>query len=129
MTRQIVLLVDDLEVNLDILSAFVTHTGRGCVLARSGAQAVALAGLQVFAMILMDIHMPRMDGIETTRQIRAIGGTRAVVPIAALTAYDSDEQAARCREAGMCALLSKPLDFATLAAALERFIPAPVAAP
>jgi len=120
---QLVLLVDDNETNLDILSAFVIHAGRGCVLARSGAEAVALAGVQHFDMILMDIQMPGMDGIEAARRIREIPGRRGQVPIAALTAYAHAENTVICREAGMCGVITKPLDFNTLAAVLEQFMP------
>lgn len=123
MSRARVLLVDDFDVNLDILSSFISHTGRDCVCAHGGAEAVWLAGTEDFAMILMDLRMPGTDGVEAARQIRALSGTRGTVPIAALSAYGTGvDTILRCHEAGMCAVIGKPLDFVTLSAVLDRVI-------
>jgi HPt (histidine-containing phosphotransfer) domain-containing protein len=73
-----------------------------------------------FDVVLMDVRMPGMDGLEATRRIRAIPGLRGHVPIVALTAQAFTEQIAACRTAGMDSHLSKPFDPETLLAAVTQ---------
>lgn len=73
----------------------------------SGSQAVAMAEKVGFDVILMDIHMPGMSGIEAARQIRALGGERGATPIIAFTATISPEDIAEARRAGMNDVLRK----------------------
>ena len=74
-------------------------------------------------VILMDMQMPQMDGLEATRQIRLLEGPNRQIPIVALTASAmlSDQQA--CRDAGMDDVLTKPVDYKLLAACLARWSP------
>jgi CheY-like chemotaxis protein len=78
----------------------------------------------------MDVYMPGMDGLLATRRIRALPGPAGQVPIVALTADVSLEQAQACREAGMNGFVTKPLDFGELLATIAAAVPgAEVAVP
>ena len=87
-----------------------------CV-AENGAVALALLEQQRFDVVLMDCHMPEMDGFEATRQLRARGER---VRIIALTASAMDDERARCFAVGMDDFLAKPLTVASLRDALPR---------
>ena len=93
--------------------------------ARNGAEGVEAAAAGEHAVILMDLQMPEMDGIEATRRIRAQGRR---TPIIALTASAMEGDRERCLEAGFDEHLSKPVDLRALTEALERWAGAPVAA-
>ncbi len=90
--------------------------------APDGAVAVELAAGKAYDLILMDMQMPRMDGLEATRRIRTMP-CHAATPIVALTANAFDDDRARCLEAGMVGFVSKPIDpehfFATLVQCLK----------
>ena len=112
-----VLLVDDIAMNRDVIGGFLCAAGHVAVLAESGQEAVRLASEQTFDLILMDVRMPDMDGLEATRRIRALPAPHGQVPILALTAYAFPDQIAQTRDAGMDGHVTKPMDYATL---LER---------
>jgi len=86
----------------------------------SGAEAIAAVAAKDFDVVLMDVRMPEMDGLEATRRIRALDGPRARVPILALTAQAFTDQIAQCRAAGMDGHLVKPFDADALLAAVVR---------
>ena len=113
-----VLVVDDVEMNREIASSFLRAAGHEVVEAGGGLDAVTLAGSDDYDVILMDIRMPGIDGLEATRRIRALEGPRGSVPIVALTAQTFAEQIAACRDAGMDGHLSKPFTPEALMAAL-----------
>jgi signal transduction histidine kinase/DNA-binding response OmpR family regulator len=125
-----VLVADDNAVNLKVACAILAKLGYDIRTATDGRQAVeavaqaGAAGLRLGA-ILMDVNMPDVDGLEATRQIHAAWGANAP-PIIALTAGASGEDRIRCEAAGMDDYLTKPLQLAALAQALERWT-APVA--
>ena len=102
-----VLVVDDVLMNRDIASAFMRAAGHEVTCLESGAEAVAAVAVTHFDVVLMDIRMPGMDGLEATRRIRTIEGGRLRVPIVALTAQAFKEQVADCHAAGMDDHLSK----------------------
>jgi CheY-like chemotaxis protein len=114
------LVVDDVLMNRDIAGSFLRAAGHEVTYAEGGREAVAAAASPDFDIVLMDIRMPGMDGLEATRRIRALGGERGQVPVVALTAHALIEQVEECRKAGMDGHLSKPFDQATLLAALLR---------
>ena len=91
-------------------------------LAENGREAVTAASSHRYALILMDMQMPQMDGLEATRRIRSLTGPNARVPIVALTAnaMQSDQEA--CSAAGMNDFLSKPFDRDSLVTCLARWI-------
>jgi len=80
-----------------------------CETAADGIEAVEAARLGRFDMILMDIKMPRMDGLAATKAIRNLGGAAALIPIVALTANVDAEDARSYLAAGMCSVVEKPI--------------------
>ena len=113
-----ILLVEDHQVNEQVLTLFLHRMGCEVETAHDGEEALARA-VEAWDLILMDSGLPRMDGFETTRAIRALTGPCAAVPIVAVTAYASSEHEARCFEAGMNGWLPKPVDAGELASVLE----------
>ncbi len=113
-----VLIVDDHEVNRRIVSLFIQPLGWGWTMAESGADAVRLAGEQVFDVILMDMQMPGMDGIAATRHIRGQDGPNRLTPVVALTANAVETHKRAWAEAGVMTVLTKPIDPELLVTAL-----------
>ncbi|WP_299017661.1 DUF445 family protein, partial [uncultured Caulobacter sp.] len=116
-----VLLVDDHHVNRELGYALLTLGGHEAITAEDGATAVSLLRDQDFDLVLMDVHMPVMDGLAATHAIRAMEGPKARVPILALSADVMPEQIARCLAAGMDGHLAKPIVRDDLLAAVARF--------
>jgi CheY-like chemotaxis protein len=87
--------------------------------ARDGQEGVALAAAGAFDLILMDISMPRMDGVTASRKIRESGGPNSDTPIVALTAHALPADITRFRDAGMVDVVTKPLSRDRLAAVLR----------
>jgi signal transduction histidine kinase/DNA-binding response OmpR family regulator len=130
-----ILVAEDNEINALLARALLVRLGHYPTMAASGAAAIeswlaARAAGTPFDRVLMDLHMPGMDGLEATRQIRAIEAeTNAPrMPILALTANASAEDREECLAAGMDGFLVKPLDRERLAAALAAFGSAALAA-
>ena len=109
-----VLVVDDVAANRDIAASFLRAAGHHVVCAEDGAEAVALASATVFDVILLDVRMPRMSGLDACRRIRALGGAYGAVPIVAMTAQAFTQHVQECREAGMDGHVSKPFTQAAL---------------
>jgi signal transduction histidine kinase/HPt (histidine-containing phosphotransfer) domain-containing protein/ActR/RegA family two-component response regulator len=126
-----VLLVEDNPTNQIVAMAMLHKLGLTCELAVNGALAVEFVKNKPFDVILMDCHMPVMDGFEATTRIRGLPNERAArLPIIALTAntLQGSEQAALA--VGMNSFLAKPYLLAALRAELARWLPeGPVAAP
>lgn len=99
----------------------MSHEPLGCDIfeAEDGAEAVDMAAATAFDLILMDVRMPRMDGLAATRAIRAQAGASSASPILAVTADAMPEDAARCLAAGMNGHLAKPITHASLFAAID----------
>jgi CheY-like chemotaxis protein len=109
-----VLLVDDLAMNREIVASFLRAAGHLTTCVDSGAEAIAAVATTPFDIVLMDVRMPKLDGLETTRRIRALEGAHGQVPIVALTVQASPEQVLECRKSGMNGHLSKCFDLDTL---------------
>lgn len=107
--RHRILLVEDNKVNQIVASRFLALLGQDVVIANDGAEAVSIARDEQFDLILMDMQMPVMDGIEATRRIIAEGGPSSAVPIFAMTANASDDDRKTCLDAGMRGFESKPV--------------------
>jgi PAS domain S-box-containing protein len=116
-----VLLAEDNAVNQKVARRFLERMGCEVTAAETGAEAVRACAEGSFRLVLMDVQMPVMDGYEATRQIRSLEIAPAHIPIVALTANAMSGQLERCVEAGMDALLTKPLDVEQLEETLERF--------
>ncbi|MFN7666139.1 MAG: PAS domain S-box protein [Inhella sp.] len=121
-----VLLVDDMAINQDIARDLLEDAGLQVTVAGDGDEAVALAQRQSFDLVLMDLRMPRMGGMEATRLIRALPG-HAQTPVIALTAQAFDEDREACRKAGMNDHLGKPVLPERLYACLLRWLQPAVA--
>jgi len=113
-----VLVVDDVAMNRDIAGSFLERAGHEVTCAETGAAAIAAVASTDFDVVLMDVRMPEMDGLEATRRIRMLPGARADVPILALTAQAFTDQVNECLEAGMDGHLPKPFDLETLVSAV-----------
>ncbi|MBP2547178.1 signal transduction histidine kinase/DNA-binding response OmpR family regulator [Neorhizobium galegae] len=109
-----ILVAEDNKVNQQVILGYLDHLGQDATLAENGALAVERAAAEPFDLILMDMQMPVMDGIEATRQVRAGGGPCRDVPVVALTANASEEDRRLCLEAGMTGFQAKPIGIAVL---------------
>jgi CheY-like chemotaxis protein len=118
------LVVDDVAMNRDIAGAFLLATGHEVAYAEGGLEAVAAVATMDFDLVLMDVRMPEVDGLEATRRIRALGGVRGGVPIVAMTAQAFTEQVRECRKAGMDGHVTKPFTPEMLRDAVVRGIEA-----
>lgn len=116
-----VLLVEDDPVNQEISSSLLTNAGLSVEIASDGAQAIAKACNKPFELILMDIYLPKMDGIQACQQIRAIPRL-ARIPIVAMTARLFPEDREQCFHAGMDDFIPKPVDKAVLYPVLQKWL-------
>ena len=114
-----ILVAEDNPVNARLLVAMLERDGHEVTVASDGGKAVAISRIEHFDMILMDVNMPEMDGLEATRQIRAGAAPMRDVTIVALTADDDGATQRDCIEAGMNAFLGKPVSMADLLKLLD----------
>ncbi len=116
-----VLVVDDHVVNQAVVSAVLRKWGHAVATALDGQEAVDKVAAESFDLVLMDLQMPEMDGLQATRLIRARELSLALprLPIVAMTARAMTEDRDQCRDAGMDGFLSKPLDQPELFELLE----------
>ena len=109
-----ILMADDAAPNRELVTAILGGLGLSLETVCNGAEAVEAARTGAYDLILMDVHMPVMDGLDATRAIRAMGGTTGRTPIVALTANVQPEQVLRCQEAGMDGHVGKPIQLGEL---------------
>ena len=108
--RTVILVVDDAADNVAILSLDLQQVGYRVVTATNGEEAVSVARAIGPNLILMDISMPRLDGLGATRKIREIDQLREV-PIIAITAFDTEGFKRAAYDVGVSGYLTKPIDF------------------
>ena len=114
-----VLLAEDNQINAVLATAIIRRAGHHVDVAGNGQEALETLAQAPYDVILMDMHMPVMDGLEATRRIRALDGEESSLPIVALTANAMRADRETCLEAGMDDFLSKPFDPADLIAKIE----------
>jgi PAS domain S-box-containing protein len=129
-----VLIAEDHDINQVLITAMAERAGMAPAIAADGVQAVAMVEAAARAgrpydLVLMDMQMPEMDGLEATRRLRLAGHGADTLPIVALTANAYEEDIRACLAAGMQAHLAKPVRVADLTAILTRFVAAKPAEP
>lgn len=116
-----ILVAEDNPINVEVVAELLHAAGLDVVTAENGLEAVALARRSRFSLVLMDMQMPKMSGIEATRVIRELPGWHAI-PIIALTANAFLEDRQACLESGMNDVLNKPVEPSQLYAALQHWL-------
>src|SRR5262249_35675396 len=119
-----ILVAEDNLVNQQVALGLLRRRGHQVDVVGTGRAAVAAVTAQAYDVVLMDVHMPEMDGIEATREIRRLPGEKGRVPIMALSASAMKEETDACMDAGMVGHLPKPIDPVALATLLSRHAPA-----
>lgn len=129
-SSQPILLAEDSAANQMVATTILGKAGYRVDVAENGLRAVAAVNSKNYGLVLMDLAMPEMDGLEATRCIRALPGRRGRIPIVAMTANAFTEDRQRCLDAGMDDYLSKPVVRATLLETVARWLSgSPVPAP
>ena len=115
-----VLVAEDNLVNQKVVKTILTALGHRATLAANGREAIRLLELGRYDLVLMDLHMPEMDGLAATRAIRARGDHLAATPIIGLTASAMGQDREECFAAGMNDFVTKPIKIDTLAQSLSE---------
>ena len=117
-----ILIAEDGEANQLVAAAILRKAGYAVDLARDGEEALGAARTAAYDLVLMDVRMPRMDGLAATAAIRGLEGPAGRVPIIAMTAAVMPNEVARCLEAGMDGHVAKPMDLTALLAAVSDIL-------
>lgn len=120
--KKLFLLVEDFEDSRFMMRRLLELAGYAVVEASDGEQAIELAVKEKPALILMDLSLPKLDGLAATRQIRRCEGL-GHTPIVAISAHDSPETRTEALDAGCDEYVTKPIDFDQLGALVKRFLP------
>ena len=119
--NKLFLVVEDFEDSRFMMRRLLEMSGYDVLEASDGEQAVKLAVESKPVLILMDLSLPKLDGLSATRKIRQKKGLKRI-PIVAVSAHDSPESRNEALEAGCDAYVTKPIDFDNLHAILRRFM-------
>ena len=120
--NKLFLVVEDFEDSRFMMRRLLEMAGYAVLEASDGEQAVKMAVESRPVLILMDLSLPKLDGLSATRQIRQKKGLKKV-PIVAVSAHDSPESRIEALDAGCNEYVTKPIDFDHLHALLRRFVP------
>jgi len=120
--QRTVLVVDDNEINSQIASELLAQAGLKACVASNGAEALDVVRDGGVDLVIMDVQMPVMDGLEATRRIREMGFTPEMLPILAMTAHADAASRMDGKKVGMNDYLTKPVDPAALYATLEKWL-------
>ncbi|GHV32836.1 hypothetical protein FACS1894167_15800 [Synergistales bacterium] len=115
------MLVDDVEINREILLAILEDTGALLDEARDGEEAVRMFSSNKYDLVLMDLHMPVMDGFSATKRIRASNRPWAkTVPVISVSAESGADLRSKCMDAGITGHLPKPIEINALFATIAK---------
>lgn len=117
-----ILVAEDTQVNQLVIRQHLEAEGHMVIIVENGKDAVAACRANLFDLILMDVQMPEMDGLEATRQIKALTKQRRTTPIVALTANADTQTKEDCIAVGMSAVLTKPIRRDPLIAAVNKWL-------
>jgi len=117
-----ILVVEDTAINRIIVDTMLSQAGHSVTLANDGAEALDAVRKDAFDLILMDMQMPVMDGLEATRRIRGSDESISGIPIVALTAAVLPNEIERCMQAGMSDFLPKPIVLDTLLRTVAKWV-------
>jgi signal transduction histidine kinase/DNA-binding response OmpR family regulator len=120
-----ILVAEDNAINARVISHLLTQKGHHVTVVQNGSAAVSAVKIHPYSLILMDVNMPVMNGIDATRAIRAMGSTFTRIPIIGLTANILDEYVRKCYAAGMNAYVAKPFSPEALLGAMVNVMKAP----
>lgn len=116
-----ILVAEDNAVNQRVVEKLLKRLGCTCQVVNNGRQVVTLLKEGHYDLVLMDIMMPELDGMEATRQIRALNNASAHIPIVAFTANGMRTDQDACLAAGMNDFISKPVTIEQMSALLSRW--------
>mgnify|MGYP006276012787 CR=1 FL=1 len=116
-----ILVAEDNAIAATIIRTLLAQQGTAVTLVTDGEQALAAVRRKDFDLAFIDLRMPKLDGLDFTRRVRAAQGEGRRLPIIALTANAAEDVKDRCLQAGMDAFLTKPVDADALAAAVARW--------
>jgi PAS domain S-box-containing protein len=119
-----VLVAEDSPTNQKYIQIVLERAGHRVDLVANGLEAIEAVRRVPYDVVLMDVQMPEMDGLEATRRIRAMSGMAAQVPIVAMTANAGNDMVEQCLAAGMTDYISKPFRSQTIGEHLARLFPA-----
>ncbi len=122
-----ILVVDDDRVTYRLLSALLEKQGYEVETAEGGVKAMELIRSKPYDLVLLDVEMPAMGGLEVARAIRSLPSAAASLPVVGLTAHEDKGERAACLRAGMDGVLSKPVKAQELFQAIERWLKFPAA--
>ena len=116
------LIVDDHEINRRAFTLILQGAVDSIATAENGQDALAILARERFDVVLMDLNMPRMGGLDCTRALRAAAGPNQTTPVIALTASAARSEIDVCLAVGMNAFVMKPVEAAELFGAIERVL-------
>jgi two-component system cell cycle response regulator DivK len=124
MSEQTILYIEDNEYNRKIVRQLVTHTSYRLIEAMDGESGVALAQEHLPGLILMDVQLPKMSGLDATRLLKADPRTRQI-PIIVITSFALSGDREKAAAAGADSYLAKPYSPRELLALIRQFLPEP----
>jgi len=115
-----ILVVEDNETNMYLITFILKKNGYEVIEARSGEEGIELAVKEKPDLIIMDIQLPKIDGLETTRRIRE-SEANGTIPIVALTSYAMTGDREKAMQAGCTGYIEKPIDTETFMGEVEKY--------
>jgi CheY-like chemotaxis protein len=117
-----ILLVEDFEDSRRVLRQLLEIEGFQVLEAEDGEQGIETARRETLDLILMDLSLPTLDGLQAAREIRALGGGYQTTPIIIISAYDTQETHTEALAAGCTDYITKPIDFDHLMRLIRKYI-------